>query len=163
MKHIHCHLLQLMWTWFQFFWNLVWSFPFIPGELRFELPHDKTNKVFVHPAMTVISLGIHPVWSRVFTVRMMTAWVLSLPLSAQRRLIRLGQADPGWSESSLGTYAISLVLSWGGSFSITPEWCFLRYINKMLLFQYKWNFTRELTFRFITKEQHEMYIYEFFM
>ena len=38
---------------------------------------------------------------RVFTVCMKKAWVLSYPLSAQRRLIRLGGC-PGWSESSLG-------------------------------------------------------------
>ena len=38
------------------------------------------------------------------------AWVLSYPLSAERRLTRLGGC-PGWSESSLGTYAILLVLS----------------------------------------------------
>ena len=29
----------------------------------FEPPHDKTNKMTVHPAKTQISLGIHPVWS----------------------------------------------------------------------------------------------------
>ena len=43
------------------------------------------------------------------------AWVLSYPLSAQRRLlIRLG-GYPGWSASSLAAPAILLVLSWGGS------------------------------------------------
>ena len=31
--------------------------------IAFEPPHDKTNKVTVHPAKTQISLGIHPVWS----------------------------------------------------------------------------------------------------
>ena len=41
-----------------------------------EPPHDKTNKVTVCPAKTQISLGI----------RMKKAWVLSYPLSAQRRL-----------------------------------------------------------------------------
>ena len=40
---------------------------------------------------------------RVFAVRMKKAWVLSYPLSAQRRLIRLGGC-PGWSESLLGTH-----------------------------------------------------------
>ena len=50
-----------------------------------EPPHDKTNNVVVRPAKTQISLGIHPVWS-VFAVRMKKAWVLSYPLSAQRRL-----------------------------------------------------------------------------
>ena len=39
----------------------------------------------VRPAKTQISLGIRPVWS-VFAVRMKKAWVLSYPLSAQRRL-----------------------------------------------------------------------------
>ena len=37
----------------------------------------------------------------VFAVRMKKVWVLSYPLSAQRRLIRLGRC-PGWSEFSLG-------------------------------------------------------------
>ena len=53
--------------------------------LQFEPRHDKTNKMNVHPAKTQISLGIRPVWS-VFAVRIKKAWVLSYPLSAQRRL-----------------------------------------------------------------------------
>ena len=57
---------------------------------------------------------LHPVWS-VFAVCMKKAWVLSYPLSAQWRLIKLGRC-PGWSESSLGMHAILLVLSWSGSF-----------------------------------------------
>ena len=40
----------------------------------------------------------------VFTVRMKKTWVLSYPISAQRRLIRLGGC-PGWSESSLGAHS----------------------------------------------------------
>ena len=39
----------------------------------------------VSPAKTQISLGIRPVWS-VFAIRMKKHWVLSYPLSAQRRL-----------------------------------------------------------------------------
>ena len=35
----------------------------ILGDPISELPHDKTNKMTVHPAKTQISLGIHPVWS----------------------------------------------------------------------------------------------------
>ena len=35
-----------------------------------EPPHDKTNKMTVHPAKTQISLGIRPVWS-VFAVHSM--------------------------------------------------------------------------------------------
>ena len=45
--------------------------------------------------------GHPPSLIRVFAVRMKKAWVLSYPLSAQRRLIRLGGCQ-GWSESSLG-------------------------------------------------------------
>ena len=59
--------------------------------------------------------GHPPSLIRVFTVRLKKAWVLSYPLSAQRRLIRLGVC-PGWSESPLGAHAILLVLSWGSSF-----------------------------------------------
>ena len=44
--------------------------------------HDKTNKLAVRPAKTQISLGSRPV----FVVRMKKAWVLSYPLSSQRRL-----------------------------------------------------------------------------
>ena len=49
------------------------------------------------------------------TVRMKKPWVLSYPLSAQRRLIRLSRC-PGWSKSSLGTHVILLVLSCSGSY-----------------------------------------------
>ena len=49
----------------------------------------------VHPAKTQISLCIHRV-----AVHMKKHWVLSYPLSALWRLIRLGGC-PGWSESSL--------------------------------------------------------------
>ena len=45
----------------------------------------KPTKWHLRPAKTRISLGICPVWS-VFAVRMKRAWVLSYPLSAQRRL-----------------------------------------------------------------------------
>ena len=46
-------------------------------------------------------------------------WVLSYPLSAQQRLIRLGRC-PGWSESLLGAHATLLVLSRGGSNNEIP-------------------------------------------
>ena len=42
--------------------------------------YDKTNEMSVRPAKTQTSL------IRVFAVRMKKAWVLSYPLSAQRRL-----------------------------------------------------------------------------
>ena len=60
----------------------------------------KPTKWHVRTAMTQIGLGMRPVWS-VFTVRMKKAWVLSYPLSAQRRLIAGRTA--------------TFVLSWGGS------------------------------------------------
>ena len=49
--------------------------------------------------------GHPPSLIRVFAVRMKKAWVLGYPLSAQRRLIRLGGC-PGWSESSLGAHSL---------------------------------------------------------
>ena len=60
----------------------------------------------------------------VFAVRMKKAWVLSYPMSAERRLIRLGRC-PGWSESLLGAHTILLVLLWGSLFmSYSPaKWC----------------------------------------
>ena len=51
---------------------------------------------------------------RVFAVCMKKACVLSYPLNAEWRLIRLG-IRPGLSESSLGAQIILLVLSWGSS------------------------------------------------
>ena len=62
--------------------------------------------------------GHPPSLIKVFAVRMKKAWVLSYPLSAQQRLIRLGGRPgwserlirlggcPGWSESSLGAYPL---------------------------------------------------------
>ena len=49
--------------------------------------------------------GHPPSLIRVFAVRMKKAWVLNYPLSAQRRLIRLGRCL-GWSESSLGAQSL---------------------------------------------------------
>ena len=64
---------------------------------------DKTNKMSVRPAKTPISLGIHPVWS-VFAVRMKKAWVLSYPLSAQRRL----WSD--WAHSDFVSFVMSRLM-----------------------------------------------------
>ena len=63
----------------------------------------KPTKWPVRPAKTD-QPGYPPRLTRVFAVRMKKAWVLSYPLSSQ------------WSESSLGTHAILLVLSRGGSY-----------------------------------------------
>ena len=72
-------------------------------ENKNEPLHDKTNNVAVRPVKTQISLGIPPSLIRVFDVRMIP-WVLSYPLSAQQRLIKLGGC-PGWSESLLGAHS----------------------------------------------------------
>ena len=85
--------------------------------LPFEPPHDKTNEMACAPSDDSDQAGHPPSLIRVFAVRMVKAWTLSYPLSAQWRLIRL-DGCPGWSESSLGAHANSLVLSWGGSFRI---------------------------------------------
>ena len=53
----------------------------IPFLKAFEPPHDKTINVGVHPAKT----QVRPVWS-VLAVHMNKPWVLSYPLSAQRKL-----------------------------------------------------------------------------
>ena len=52
---------------------------------HFASRNAKPTNWHVRPAKTQISLGIHPVWSA-FAGRMKKAWVLSYPLSAQRRL-----------------------------------------------------------------------------
>ena len=65
----------------------------------------KPTKWSVHPAKTQISLGIHQ-------------WVAKVSM-----LFHADSEDcgcPGWSESSLGTQIILLVLSCYGSFG---EWC----------------------------------------
>ena len=75
-----------------------------------EPPHYKTNKMACAPSEDSDQPGHPPSLIRVFADRMKKALVLSYPLSAQRRLIRLGG-----SESSLGVLSFLLVLSWGGS------------------------------------------------
>ena len=89
------------------------------GLFRFranEPHHDKTNKVACaaseetdqpgHPPKLISLCCPHEeslcLKATHFAVRMKKAWVFSYPLSAQRRLIRVGGC-PGWSGSSLGT------------------------------------------------------------
>ena len=50
-----------------------------------EPPHDKTNKMACAPSEDSDHPGHPPRLIRVFAVRMKKAWVLSYPLSAQRR------------------------------------------------------------------------------
>ena len=110
------HLVHMSFCWFcrapaqtLSFYNdilmaLVIDISLFKGNSWNEPRHDKTNKVSERPAKTQISLGIRPVWSE-SSLSVWKAWVLSYPLSIQRRLIRLGRC-PGWSESSLGAQSL---------------------------------------------------------
>ena len=104
-------------------WYMCWTNPFYSANVCAQItepPHDKTNKMTVRQAKTQISLGICPVW---LESSLCTQWVAKGALNGLLRtqaffmqtaktLIRLGG-----SESSLGTHAILLVLSWGGSYN----------------------------------------------
>ena len=57
----------------------------------YELPHDKTNRMACAPSKDSDQPGHPPSLIIVFAVGMKKAWVLSYPLSAQRRL---------WSDSA---------------------------------------------------------------
>ena len=94
----------------------------------YEPPHDKTNKMACAPSEDSDQPGHPPSLIRVFTVGMKQGWVLSYPLSAQRKLIRLGGC-PGWSESLLGAHAISLVLLLCGSYFSCSIWAVKRILH----------------------------------
>ena len=96
-----------------------------------EPPHDKTNRMACAPSKDSDQPEHPPSLIRVLAVCMKKAWVLSYPLSAQRRLIRLGGC-PGWSESSLDTQVILLVLSCGDSnvFCVHCVWSFTAIIQE---------------------------------
>ena len=51
-----------------------------------DLPHDKTNKMACEPSEDSDQPGHPPSLIRVFAVRMKKVWILSYPLTAQRRL-----------------------------------------------------------------------------
>ena len=59
---------------------------FLNFSIKNELPHDKTNKMACALSEDSDQPGHLPSLIRVFAVRMKKAWVLSYPLSAQRRL-----------------------------------------------------------------------------
>ena len=76
--------------------------------------HDKTKKMSLRPARTLISLGIHPVWSE-FSVSawrklgsLATYWAHSVDSDQTGRMPRLIWVFAGHT-------VIFLVLSWGGS------------------------------------------------
>ena len=81
------------------------------SNMKTEPRHEKNNKMICAPSEDSDQPGHLPSLIRVCAVRLKQNWVLSYPMSAQRRL----SGCPGWSESSLETKVILLVLSWGGS------------------------------------------------
>ena len=94
-----------------------------------EPQQNKTNKMSVLPLKTQISLGICPVWSvwSVFTVGMKRAWVLSYPLSAQRRLWSDwadAQADLSlrWALSHFVGFVMLRLISMPGSARVSRQW-----------------------------------------
>ena len=90
---------------------IQFAFPFEPR-------HDKTNKIAVRPAKTVWSESSLSTWSNLGSLA--THWRLWLG------------GCPVWSESSLGTHAILLVFSWGGSFNGHQSLFFISKLNRMI-------------------------------
>ena len=105
-----------------------------------EPQNDKTNKMICAPSEDSDQPGHLPSPIRVFAVCMKKSWVLSYPLSTQRRFwsdwadaqaIKLGRC-PGWSESSLGVHAILLVLSCCGSNTVINHGKWLLFVRQLL-------------------------------
>ena len=71
----------------------------------------KPTKWPVRPAKTQISLGIRPVWSE-FAVRMKKALVFNYPLSAQWRLIGLGDVRLIWVFAGHICHFVGFVMRW---------------------------------------------------
>ena len=95
----------------------LWSL----NSIIIEPPHEKTNKMTSAPNETSNQPGHPPSLTSVFAVRKKKPWVLSYPLSEQRRLIRPGGC-PGWSEFSLDAHVTLLVLSCTGSIDLVLLW-----------------------------------------
>ena len=110
---LHAHTHQLI-THMTVCYNAIRNMFGSGFKMKIERRHDKTNKMIVAPSEDSDQHGHPPSLIRVFAFRLKQYWVLSYPLSAQRRLIGLGGCL-GWSESSLDSKVILLVLSWGGS------------------------------------------------
>ena len=70
-----------------FLWYFLVNISYWPNSRRiYEPPRDRTNKVACAPSEDSDQPGHLPSLIRVFTVHMKKAWILSYPLSAQRRL-----------------------------------------------------------------------------
>ena len=81
----HFHLLSLWGKWASTT-SVVFKSILFACHIKYEPPHDKTNKMACASSEDSDQPGHPPSLIRVFAVRMKEAWVLSYPLSAQRRL-----------------------------------------------------------------------------
>ena len=99
--------------------EMVYICPFIKLAWTYDPQHGKTNEITCAPSEDLDEPGHPPSLIRVFAVRMKKSWVLSYPMSAQRRL--WSDWMDAWSESSRGAQVILLVLSYGGSYSNTTR------------------------------------------
>ena len=97
----------------------------------------KPTKLFVRPAKTQISLGISAQsdQSQRFPPEAKLGPKLPIERTA-KTLIRLGGC-PGWSESSLGTKVILLVLSWGGSKCFFLESTYAAHTHFIIFFTFR--------------------------
>ena len=94
----------------------------IKNHFQYEPLHDKTNNMACAPIEDSHQPEHPPSLIRDFAVCIKTAWVLSYPLSAQRRL---------WSDwVDAGRTVILLVLSWVGSYT-SLQFFLAKYINKI--------------------------------
>ena len=75
------------------------SFDYL-NQIIIEPPHDKTNKMACASSEDSDQPGHPPSLIRVFAVRMKRHWVISYPLSALLRLIRLGGCPVRWAQRS---------------------------------------------------------------
>ena len=94
-------------------------------EISVDPKHDKTIKMTCAPSKESGQPGHPPSLIRIFTSRMKKPWVLSYPLSAQRRLIRLGGC-PCWVHMSFCCAAAHLSTSLFKSFQPCHEKTCLR-------------------------------------
>ena len=99
-----------------------------PRKGRKKPPHDKTNRMACAPSKDSDQPGHLPSLIRVFTVRMKKAWVLSYPLSAQRRL---------WSDWADAQADLSL------RWAHMPFCWFCHEVAHMLVKQKLWHQARE--------------------
>ena len=77
-----------------------------------EAPRDKTNKMACAPREDSAQTRHPPSLIRVFAVRMKKVWVLSYPLSSQRRLVRLDGCPVGSESRWAHSHFVGFVTRW---------------------------------------------------